>query len=162
MVAWFSQQITTGVSSWADFFDRERQGRAWAYRPKTAAPVPIAEDVDVSAIEGEPLLFFHVRRERSPALRKAKRDAVRNTGNPLSCESCRLVTEQAFPGLTEDIMEVHHRLPLSAVEGTVVTSLEDLALLCPNCHRAIHRTKPMLSVEQFRTQVLQQTDDHAG
>jgi 5-methylcytosine-specific restriction protein A len=162
MVAWFSQQITTGVSPWTAFFDRERQGGTWAYRPKTAAPVPIAEDVDLSAIEGEPRLFFHLRRERSQALRKAKKDAERNAGKSLCCESCGLVTEHAFPGLTEDILEVHHRISLSDVEGTVVNTLDDLALLCPNCHRAIHRTKPMLSVEEFRKLVLHQTGDNAG
>ncbi len=33
----------------------------------------------------------------------------------------------------------------------VSTTLSDLAVLCPNCHRAIHRTKPLMSVEEFRS-----------
>ena len=28
--------------------------------------------------------------------------------------------------------------------------LDDLAIVCSNCHRMIHRTKPMMSVEGFR------------
>ena len=38
MVAWFSQQITTGVSRWVEVFDRGKRGHVWAYRAKTAAP----------------------------------------------------------------------------------------------------------------------------
>jgi len=49
--------------------------------------------------------------------------------------------------LTSDIFEVHHRRLLSKAKGTVKTNLTDLAVLCPNCHRAIHRTNPMLKVE---------------
>jgi putative restriction endonuclease len=30
------------------------------------------------------------------------------------------------------------------------TRLEDLALLCANCHRMIHRASPWLSVEELR------------
>jgi len=41
MVAWFSQQITTGLSPWASSFDREQRGSVWAYRPKA---VPAAAD----------------------------------------------------------------------------------------------------------------------
>src|SRR4051794_6665213 len=58
MVKWFSQQITIGRSPWCDFFDREFQLRSWRYRPRTAAPQVIAADIEIEAIEGEPLLFF--------------------------------------------------------------------------------------------------------
>jgi predicted HNH restriction endonuclease len=30
--------------------------------------------------------------------------------------------------------------------------------LCPNCHRAIHQTRPLMSVEQFRKQFLNATN----
>ena len=161
MVAWFSQQITIGASSWGDPFDRKRQGGAWAYRPKTMSQ-PLGADVDLSAIEGTPQLFFHVRRERDPALRKAKIAAILNANGQLRCESCGLVTSEAFPGLTEDILEVHHRVALSASECAVINSVDDLALLCPNCHRAIHRTKPMMTVKYFRSEVLRSNSHTSG
>jgi 5-methylcytosine-specific restriction protein A len=46
-------------------------------------------------------------------------------------------------------MEAHHTLPL-AVGAVRVTRAEDLALLCANCHRMIHRARPILSVRQLR------------
>lgn len=150
MVAWFSQQITTGQSKWGDFFDRKKIARRWAYRPKTAATPSMVEDVEISAVEGEPMLFFHLKRERSPHLRQAKLDEVLATGTTPSCEACGFQTQHLFPGLESEILEAHHRLPLSTFEGAVETKLADLALLCPSCHRATHRTMPILSVEQFR------------
>ena len=58
MIAWFSQQITVGRSRWGEFFDRERRGGAWAYRPKTAVSPPVASDAELSAVEGDPRMFF--------------------------------------------------------------------------------------------------------
>lgn len=150
MVAWFSQQITVGRSLWAEFFDRERRGGAWAYRPKTAASPPIAADVELSAVEGDPRMFFHLRRERDPALARAKREAAEAADGCLRCEACGFVTTATFAGLSGEVCEVHHRLPLATATESVETCLEDLAVLCANCHRAIHRTHPLMSVEVFR------------
>jgi len=151
MVAWFSQQITIGRSRWAEFFDRERRGSAWAYRPKTAIRPPVAADCELSAIEGDPRMFFHLRRERNPAVAEAKREAARVAGGCLKCEACDFTTRDMFPDLGGEVCEIHHRLPLAAALQAVETHVEDLAVLCANCHRAIHRTRPMMSVEDFRS-----------
>ena len=151
MVAWFSQQITIGRSQWADFFDREHRAGAWAYRPKTAIPPPIAADRELSAVEGNPRMFFHLRRERDAALAEAKRQAVRDATGRLQCETCGFTTDSTFPGLDGEVCEIHHRLPLGEACEAVETRLEDLAVLCANCHRAIHQTKPLMSVQDFRS-----------
>lgn len=158
MVAWFSQQITVGRSRWAEFFDRERRGGAWAYRPKTAVSPPVAADVELSAVEGDPRLFFHLRRERDPALARAKREAAEAADGCLKCEACGFVTHATFPGLDGEVCEVHHRLALATASEAVETHLEDLAVLCANCHRAIHRTHPLMSVEDFRARYFSTTD----
>lgn len=89
MVAWFSQQVTIGVSPWAAYFDREKRGDVWAYRPKSAAPQPVAVDPDaLVAIEGDPRWFFHLQRERDPAIAKAKRTAARLPDGRLLCDAC--------------------------------------------------------------------------
>ena len=38
------------------------------------------------------------------------------------------------------IFEVHHLSPLSKAATPVRTTLDDLAILCANCHRAVHAT----------------------
>ena len=151
MVAWFSQQVTTGVSPWSAYFDQEKRGDVWAYLPKSAAPQPIAIDPEaLVAIEGDPRWFFHLQRERDPAIAKAKRTAARLPDGRLPCEACGFAARDQYPGLDGDLCEVHHRQPLAAAVAQVATSVADLAIMCPNCHRAIHRTDPLMSVDEFR------------
>jgi 5-methylcytosine-specific restriction enzyme A len=142
-----------GRSDWASFFCRERIDNAWAYKP---APEVTRESISVAelaALEGEPRLFFHTRRERNPALVEAKRAAAIDALGRLQCEACGFAAAIAYPGLDVEICEVHHRRPLSDTIEAVQTRLEDLAILCPNCHRAIHQTRPMPTVEDFRNRL---------
>ncbi|MFO6419111.1 HNH endonuclease [Hylemonella sp. W303a] len=71
------------------------------------------------------------------------------TTNGLKCEACGSYSALKYPGLGPAVWEVHHRVPLSELESPTKTHVRDLAVLCPSCHRAIHRTIPMLSVEEF-------------
>lgn len=53
-----------------------------------------------------------------------------------------------------DIFECHHRVPLATVIGARKTKPEDLAVVCPNCHRALHRLVPMPSVEALHQRLV--------
>jgi hypothetical protein len=163
MVAWFSQQISVGKSRWKEFFsERQKVHGAWAYRAKTSVVPPIAPDPELAAIEGEPRMFFHLRRERDPALAKAKREAAKEMDGCVRCEACGVSAKDKYPGLQGDICEIHHRRPLAEAVEPVATKLEDLAVLCANCHRAIHRTKPLMDVESFRKQFALVEKEGAG
>lgn len=155
MVAWFSQQISVGRSEWAHFFERERIDGAWAYRPASSTRDGAIPEFEVSALEGEPRMFLHLRRERDPGIVRAKRAAARNFQGQLECEACGFVAQNAYPlALSGDLCEVHHRYPLGDLGGeSRETRLEDLAILCPNCHRAIHQTRPMMTVDEFREHI---------
>jgi 5-methylcytosine-specific restriction protein A len=49
-------------------------------------------------------------------------------------------------------MECHHKVPFG--HGTVrATKLADLALVCANCHRIIHRSKTTLTIEALRASI---------
>lgn len=151
MVAWFSQQISVGRSEWVEFFERERVAGAWAYRPVAAATPGTIPDFEFAALEGEPRMFFHLRRERDAGLVRAKRAAARNLAGQLECEVCGFAAQDAYPGcLSGELCEVHHRKPLGELARSAETRLDDLAILCPNCHRAIHQTRPMMRVEELR------------
>lgn len=58
-------------------------------------------------------------------------------------------------------IECHHRTPLH-VTGETQTKLSDLALLCSNCHRMIHRTEQWLTVEELKRIVGKQRKLSAG
>jgi hypothetical protein len=151
MLQFFSKTFSEGRNPQADFFHREQRAGGWAYRrKKTTSARRIAPDPHLSAVEGDPKLVFHLRRERDDALAYAKREAMRGADGHLECEACGFLAHRVYPGLSGDVYEIHHRLPLSQAAGKVTTRLKDLALLCANCHRAIHRTDPLMSVENFR------------
>ncbi|MCG3768985.1 MAG: hypothetical protein JW384_00102 [Nitrosomonadaceae bacterium] len=96
---------------------------------------------EISAMEGDTRLVSHRRRERSRFL-VAKKLQLARTQGPIQCEVCLLSEDGRYPqALSPRIFEVHHRLPLSESDSLVKTTLQDLAIVCANCHRAIHATK---------------------
>jgi 5-methylcytosine-specific restriction protein A len=110
------------------------------------------EEIDaeeMSADEGRLLVARHLRRERSPKLRRAKIAKVKTDGLPVACEVCQFDFAASYGELGQDYIEVHHVLPLHAA-GSRRTRLQDLALLCANCHRMIHRSTPWLTPDQLR------------
>jgi 5-methylcytosine-specific restriction protein A len=114
--------------------------------------IPPVDDVDFNdaeAQEGKLLLARHLRRERNPRLRKKKIDSVRAQGKPVACEVCTFDFATTYGHLGTDYIEVHHVLPLY-ISGVVKTRLPDLALLCANCHRMIHRGPSWLTPDALR------------
>lgn len=103
-------------------------------------------DLGESALEGNPRLVAHLQRERSSAIIKAKKKSVKNLTGKLCCEACGFDFKEKYGEYGDDFCEVHHLLPLSKSDGVVKTRLEDLAIICSNCHRIIHRTIPMLNM----------------
>lgn len=69
----------------------------------------------------------------------------------LACEVCGFDYEERYGSLGDDFIECHHATALEDGEERQ-TALDDLALLCANCHRMIHRTSPMFSPAQLREQ----------
>lgn len=98
--------------------------------------------------EGERRLMKHYRRERRPALRKGKIERVIKENGFLHCECCGTRAESYSPEKRHRIFEVHHKKPLA--DGITINGLDDLALLCANCHRGIHASDPIKTVDQFK------------
>lgn len=94
-----------------------------------------------SATEGERTLRAHRRRERSSALRDKKLAEVRAAYGQCVCALCGIDEATKYPPMFgARIFEVHHLAPLSQAATPVRTTLADLAVLCANCHRAVHAT----------------------
>lgn len=114
-------------------------------------PLTSLPDVDLprAEAEGTARLVSHLRRERNRAIVEAKKAETLNATGRLCCEVCGFDFSATYGALGEGFCEVHHLVPLSASTDSVTTTLDDLAILCSNCHRIIHRTEPMLSVSQL-------------
>ncbi|MEU4676519.1 HNH endonuclease [Micromonospora sp. NPDC023737] len=130
--------------------------RGGSVEPTVDLPEP---DVDeVSAREGGLALRAHLRRERDPKLRRRKLADAKRRGVPIACEACGFDFERFYGGRGRDYIECHHRTPLH-VTGETNTKLTDLALICSNCHRMIHRMRPWLTVEALAELVASQSHD---
>ena len=125
-----------------------------AIRSFVTSPFPNAFLIDISedegAEEGRLLTRIHRFRERDPSLVKRKKERVLAELGSLSCEICNFNFGDTYKRHGEGFIECHHTKPLSelAVGGT--TNLAELALVCSNCHRMIHRKRPWLSMENLK------------
>lgn len=108
------------------------------------------------ADEGTLLTRLHHFRERNPRLVASKKKAAFEQHESLMCEACGFCFKDAYGDLGETFIECHHRKPLSEIVGRRTTSIEDLALLCANCHRMIHARRPWLTVAQLQAIVAAQ------
>lgn len=91
--------------------------------------------------EGEKKLRSHFRRERSSRLRAEKLSQVHSLYGKYICALCNIDDTDAYPKhFGQRIFEVHHISPLAKAITPVRTTLGDLAVLCANCHRAVHAT----------------------
>lgn len=103
---------------------------------------------EVEAREGRLLRTWQAKRERDPKLRRQKIQQVKQRGEAVACSVCSFDFLVAYGDRGRDYIEVHHVLPLH-VSGETTTRLSDLALLCSNCHRMIHRG-PWMMPNQLR------------
>ncbi|MEV5461932.1 HNH endonuclease [Streptomyces cellulosae] len=118
---------------------------------------PEPEEDDYSAPEGRLLIRRHRSRERDRGLRKRKIDAVLRQGRRLACEACGFDFEATYGPRGAGYIECHHVVPLhEAGEGR--TKLSDLALICANCHRMIHRRAPWPTPGELRNLIHETTN----
>jgi predicted HNH restriction endonuclease len=68
----------------------------------------------------------------------------------LACEACGFDFEVTYGERGKEFIECHHVRPLSELKPGDKTSVDDLALVCSNCHRMIHVRRPWLTIEQLK------------
>jgi len=104
----------------------------------------------LEAEEGRILARVHLARERNRKLVDQKKSVAIKKSGKLTCEVCSFDFEAAYGERGAGFIEAHHIKPIHTLIPGAKTTLEDLALLCSNCHRMIHARKPWLTVEQLR------------
>lgn len=95
------------------------------------------------AFEGAETKAMRIHRYREQGLREAKLADVlsKSADHRLCCEvpGCEFDFEVAYGTIGRGYAQVHHLVPLSAAQGVVRTRLDELAVVCANCHSMIHR-----------------------
>ncbi|MGS2738775.1 HNH endonuclease [Sinomicrobium sp. M5D2P17] len=105
------------------------------------------------AKEGEIIYKLHKLRERNPTLTKKKKDSYYKKHGKLDCEVCGFDFYEVYGELGKGFIECHHRVPLAQLDGKSKTKLKDLALVCANCHRMLHRDMGSIGVEELSKMV---------
>jgi hypothetical protein len=87
---------------------------------------------------------------RNPALVKAARERY-----GYSCQVCRFDFEATYGAIGRQYIECHHKNPLSEraeeeQQESATTGVDEVAVVCANCHRMLHRRRPALQVEELR------------
>lgn len=102
-----------------------------------------ADDDELSGFEGSLRVSFKAHRRRERALRAAKISAALAAGGGrLVCEvpGCRFDFLSVYGEIGRNFAHVHHKLALAERPATgTKTTLNDLAIVCANCHAMIHR-----------------------
>ncbi|WP_374187403.1 HNH endonuclease [Priestia aryabhattai] len=108
-------------------------------------------DDDLGFREGRKKLVQHVIRERNPrVIQLAKEKFKKEHNGKLFCEVCGFDFLQTYGEIGQDFIEGHHTMPVSEVEGEYSIKVEDIAMVCSNCHRMLHRKRPWLTKEQLK------------
>jgi hypothetical protein len=106
-------------------------------------------DVREGFPEGEEFERRHVARERNPTLiRLAKARALQR--GELVCQICSFDFGRTYGRVGYNYIEGHHTIPVKDLRKGDQTRVEDIALVCSNCHRMLHRRRPWLTMEELR------------
>jgi 5-methylcytosine-specific restriction enzyme A len=126
-------------SDFKEFLFRPNDDGPW--QPRVGRGVSAELDDTVVGLEGERRLRLVYHRHRERALRRAKIEAVLGKRGCLRCEvpGCGFDFADRYGSLGAGYAQVHHLKQLARSDEPVETRLEDLAIVCANCHMMIHR-----------------------
>ncbi len=132
-----------------DLFESEPGTGIWRFRKRQAlqrAPSSFNDERNnnYDATEGRLVPKSHLVRERDPKLIARFKASLKDP----RCEACGMNFTEVYGSLGANYIEAHHKNPVALMAEDAKTSLKDLAGLCSNCHRVIHKNYPM-SVEQL-------------
>jgi hypothetical protein len=108
----------------------------------------VALDEDFTILEGIAREVTVMARRRSRKLRNLALKRSRGI-----CEACGTDYSALFGGKGLHVLQVHHRRQLALQDAPKLTSPDDLAVVCANCHAIIHADcLCAMSVEALRDQ----------
>ena len=103
------------------------------------------DDSALGEAEGEKTLATINKYERS---RYNRALCLRYYG--FTCRGCGTHMETKYGPLGQDVIHVHHVVPVSLMGGSYrLNPIKDLIPLCPNCHNVVHRITPPLSIAEL-------------
>ena len=94
---------------------------------------------------------LHRARERNSKVVALAKQRFLDKHGKLFCEVCKFDFESVYGPIGENFIEGHHTIPVSQMPLGYKTSPKEIALLCSNCHRMIHKKRPWLNMKQLQS-----------
>jgi hypothetical protein len=116
-----------------------------------AASKPETDLEEIVGKEGRLLTRLHAYKERDRVFAaRAKKYYRDKNGGRLVCEACGLDPIAVYGPDGERCIEAHHKVPIEELQPDSITRVDEMAMVCANCHRIIHSKKPCLKVDEVR------------
>lgn len=114
--------------------------------PSVQDVLELTED-DSAYAEGRLVIRTLRQRQRNRKLVADAKARYKQQHGRLVCQVCGFDFIKTY-GI--EYIEAHHLLPVANLDEAHETHLEDIAMLCANCHRIIHSQTPPLSLEELK------------
>ena len=105
-------------------------------------PGPTVEDLSADETKRRLVSHYKIDRDRSIVRKKVARFKAEH--GDVYCEACLFSFGETYGESAKEVIDVHHIRPLASLLPNTLTRLSDLMLLCPNCHRVVHRKRTPL------------------
>lgn len=118
----------------------------WRFTDPTL-PIPIPdEDEDERAYpEGAEKYRIHKTYERQRKLVNLVKQKRLDETKVLRCDVCAFDFYNVYGEHGKGFIEAHHLNPVSKLNESAMTRVEDFALVCSNCHKMLHRGEHLIS-----------------
>jgi len=118
----------------------------------TESEIIIPDDDDESCfIEGREIFRLHKLKERNALLIQNIKTKQLEADEMLCCEVCGFSFLEKYGDIGKGFIEAHHIFPISELTEETETKIEDIVLVCSNCHRMLHRRRPWINANQLRS-----------
>ncbi len=104
--------------------------------------------------EGRKVERLHLQIERNKTLiETAKTEYIRKHGH-CKCQVCGFDFEATYGSIGKNFIEGHHTRPLGDLSEEIESQVQDITIVCSNCHSMLHRRRPWLSMEELSKLVI--------
>ena len=100
--------------------------------------------------EGKKAYAKHARYERNQGIVRLAKDRFKAANDALFCEVCGFSFD-TYGERGKDYIEAHHDVPVSDLGDDGNSKIDDIKMVCVNCHRILHRKRPWLKVDELKS-----------
>lgn len=119
---------------WLDVEPSNKQRTYWLLEED------LANEFTSHFTEGARKLITHEVRERNQkVVKEAKRLFQKSHDGELFCEICGFNFKTVYGKIGDGFIEAHHVVSLSTTLGEHEIKPSDFIMVCPNCHKMLHR-----------------------